>query len=465
MDAPTKRLVEYTSAFSESMITDAARDAALRHLVDSVACAIAGYNSTPGQIAARVAGSVPFDQGASIIGHTRRVAPDMAAFANTTMVRTYDWNDGMFAKGGGHPSDMIAALLAVGEVADSSPQDVLMAMVLAYELLGSLGDTTPLRAMEWDQGTFMSIAAALAMGRLRGLTDDQLGHAIAIVIVIGVPLFVTRVGALSMWKGSATAAAMRNAVFAVSVAAEGMTGPAEPFEGKSGLWEKVTGPFEPSLPANPGGPTVVEMSYMKQFPSELHSQAMIGFAPTIRAFAPVDDIVSLDIETYWHAWDSIAKGAVKWDPDTRETADHSLPYLLAVALVDGTVSLSSFTPERIADPALRPIMQKISVRENDEFTAQFRPPGMEIIGAPRMRVTVRTKSGHELVEDVTYPKGHSLNPMTSEDVDAKLDVACTGVIPDDRKEEIRSAWWNVEKAASIREPMTTLTDFPPSAHA
>jgi 2-methylcitrate dehydratase len=460
MDKTTAQLVDYTASFSESMISEAAREAAVRHLVDSVACAIAGYNSTPGRIATKVSSAVPSEAGALIIGSNHRVAPDMAAFANTTMVRTYDWNDGMFAKGGGHPSDMIGAILAVAEVAGSSPQDTLMAMVLAYELLGALGDTTPLRAMEWDQGTFMTMSAALAMGRLLGLTEEQLGHAVAFSIVTGVPLFVTRVGAISMWKGSATAAAMRTAVFAVSLAQAGMTGPAEPFAGKSGLWEKVTGEFDVSLPANPGGPTVVEMSYMKRYPSELHSQSMIGLAPRIVSLSPLDEIESIDIETYWHAWDSIGKGAVKWDPDTRETADHSLPYLLSVALVDGGVSLESFTPERIADPTLRPLMAKISVRENDEFTEQFRPPGMEIIGSPRMRATIRTRSGQEFVEEVTYHKGHSLNPMSADDINAKLDAACKGVIDEDRREKVRAAWWGVEEAASIREPIETLADFP-----
>src|SRR5262249_23581004 len=158
----------------------------------------------------------------------------------------------------------------------------------------------------WDQGTFMTTSATLAMGKLLGLSEEQLGHAVAFAIVPCVPLFVTRVGAISMWKGSATAAAMRSAIFAVQLAREGMTGPSEPFEGKSGLWEKVTGPFEVSLPANPGGPLVMEMSYMKRYPSELHSQALIGLAPTIAARAGnLDEVASMDIEVYWHAWDSI----------------------------------------------------------------------------------------------------------------------------------------------------------------
>jgi 2-methylcitrate dehydratase PrpD len=105
-------------------------------------------------------------------------------------------------------------------------------------------------------------------------------------------------------------------------------------------------------------------------------------------------------------------------------------------------------------------MNKISVRQNDEFTEQFRPPGMEIIGSPRMRVTIRTKSGDEFVREVTYHKGHSLNPMTVADIDAKLDAACRGVVDDDHKQRIRSAWWSFDDAETMSGPMDTLARFP-----
>jgi 2-methylcitrate dehydratase len=329
VDGITKQLVAYADDFRYSEVTPAVKDAAVKHLVDSIAVGIAGYDTEPARVAVRVARTVRADRPATVFGAGVSTTPEMAAFANATMIRGLDWNDGMLAQGGGHPSDMLSALFAVGETVAASGPQLLTAMVLAYEALGALGSSAPVRKLGWDQGTFMGAATALGLGHLLGLDPAQLANAVSLSVVPNVPLNVTRVGALSMWKGSATAAAVRNAVFATSLAQAGMTAPAEPFEGGSGLWQLVTGPFELNLPAYPGGKTVVEISHLKQFPAEAHSQALLRFLPTVLAFAPESDIESIEIETYWVAWDEIGSHPAKWDPKTRETADHSLPYLLA----------------------------------------------------------------------------------------------------------------------------------------
>jgi 2-methylcitrate dehydratase len=383
----------------------------------------------------------------------------MAAFANTIMIRAWDWNDGMLAKGGGHPSDMIAALLAIGETVHSSGVEMLVAMVLAYEILGSLGDLVPVRDLGWDQGTFMGVATSLGAGKLLGLDGSRLGHAVSLALVPNMPLRVTRTGTLSMWKGCATAAAVRNAVFAVRLAAEGMTGPDEPFEGKTGLWDQVTGQFQIQVPAYPDGKRVVQLSHMKQFPAETHSQAILGLVPKIRDWARVEEIEAIEIDIYWQAYHEIGSHPSKWDPQTRESADHSLPYLLAVALVDGTISLGSFLPERIADPALRPLMDKISVKENPEYTAMFRPTGSGIAGEPRAGIVVRKISGEQLSEVVAYAKGHSRNPMTRDDVNAKLDAAAQGVLSSEQSAFIRDQWWEVASIDDISSPIRSMVGF------
>ena len=243
-----------------------------------------------------------------------------------------------------------------------------------------------------------------------------------------------------------------------------MTGPEEPFEGKTGLWDQVTGPFEVPLPAYPDGSRVVELSFLKQFPSEAHSQALLGFMPTVREWTDVADIESIDIEIYWQAYHEIGSHPSKWDPQTRESADHSLPYLLSVALIDGGITLDSFLPERFLDPALRPFMQKIRVSENPEFTAGFRPPGASIVGAPKALITVRTVSGDELVREVTYAKGHPENPMSQAEIDAKFDAASADLVDDERRERIRQAWWNIPSAADVNDATTTMADeFAPTA--
>src|ERR1019366_6906291 len=177
------------------------------------------------------------------------------------------------------------------------------------------------------------------------------------------------VGALSHWKGCHSAMSVRNGVYAALLAREGMTGPAQPFEGRSGMWDKLTGPFkELRLPYSPDGQLAVENFRLKRYPAEGNAQALLQQAiPAIRGFAKVDDIASINIEMAFGAWQEIADPP-KWDPRNRETADHSMPYMVAVALTDGEVYLSSFTPKRyLEDASLRQLMQKITCQANPEF--------------------------------------------------------------------------------------------------
>jgi 2-methylcitrate dehydratase len=462
MDTTTARLVEFAHEFDDSRLTSSAIDAAVLRIVDSVACAVVGFGSDSGRIAVEAARGISSDAPATVFGAGLRTSTELAAFANTTMVRTYDWNDGMLAQGGGHPSDMIPAVIAVGESVHATGREVLLGIVLAYEILGSLGNAAPTRDKGFDQGTFMGVAAALGIGRMLGLTPAQLANAVSLAIVPHIPLRVNRTGLLSMWKGSATASAMHSAIFAVRLAQHGMTGPDEPFEGKTGVFDQTVGPFTPALPASDDGRLVVEISHMKQFPAETHGQALLGVMPKVRAWRPVEQIASIKIETYWQAYHEIAMHPSKWDPTTRETADHSMPYLLSVALVDGGIDVrKSFTPARISDPALRPIMQKISASEDPELTAGFRPPGSGISGEPRMRLIVTADDGERMIEEVGYHRGHYLNPMSRDDVDAKLDAASVGVLRSERREAIRDAWWGVADVDDIGTPMAASADFGP----
>jgi 2-methylcitrate dehydratase len=435
----------------------------LNHLVDTVAVAIAGHDSAQARIAARVAGTVRSDRPATVIGFGIRTSPDLAAFANTIMVRTYDWNDGMQARGGGHPSDMTPGVLAVGEVAHASGMDVLVAMALAYELLGGMGAEVPIGELGYDQGTLMGVATALAAGKLLGLDTGQLANAASLALVPNVPLGVSRWGALSMMKGCATAFAVRGGVFAAILAGEGLTSASEPFEGIYGLHHQ-TGPFQPRLPVLPGGPKVVEMSHQKPIPAETQALALLELVPSILQFTPVEEIESIVVDLPDHAAEHIGDPP-KYDPRTRETADHSLPYMLAVALVDGAITLDSYRPERFLDPALRPLMRKVLIRPDEELSKQRQT---ELYGVTRpapARILVRTTSGREFTERVAYYRGHFKNPMTRHDIDAKLDVICDRRLPIEQRERIRSAWWSVPESDDIAKTMETLLAFGPGRGA
>jgi 2-methylcitrate dehydratase len=459
MDRTTETLVDFAIDRWKNGFPDSAMQASVNRMTDAAACAIAGYQTPPAQVAIRVASTVESTRPVTVFGAGLRSAAPYAVFANTTMVRTLDWNDGMLAPGGGHPSDMIPAVLAAGEQVDASGEEVVRAVVIAYESLGSLGWTVDRVKLGLDQGLFMGAATAVAVGLVHGLDRDQLGHAVALSIVPSIPLMATRRGALSMWKGAATADTTMHATTMVAYAQQGMTGPVEPFDGAMGVKDILTGEFELRIPAYDDGPYIVQIAHQKMVPAESHAQATVAYASEIRSRASVDKIERIDIEAYETLVAAIGRHASVWNPQNRETADHSLPYLLSVALHDGAVTQASFTPERIADPALRPFMQRIHITERPEFTAQYRPPGSEIAGSPRVRITVTLKSGDTFATELTYPRGHVRNPMTGDDIDAKWDRICAGTIPDSMRDSIRSAWWDVRSADSIRRVVDATADF------
>jgi 2-methylcitrate dehydratase len=456
VDKTTERIVDYALGYSESDLAEPVMTSTLNHVVDAIAVAIAGTTAEPARIAARLASTSRAEPGATVIGSGLGMAPDLAAFANSVMVRTYDWNDGMQAKGGGHPSDMIPGLMAAGEISHATGLDFLVATTLAYELLGGLG--VSIDRANFDQGLFIGVATAVAAGRLLGLDRAQLGETVSLAITTALPLGVHRWGELSMMKGASTAFAVRNGLFCALLARDGFTSAPAPIEGYYGLWDAI-GKFEPQLPVVPGGPSVMEMAHQKPIPAESQVLGLLDLVPQIRAWAPIEEIESIDITLSERALRHVADPP-KYDPQTRETADHSLPYMLAVALVDGDISLDSYLPERFTDPALRPIMAKIHATASDEFS-DIRKQFDGVTRAHPVRAVFRTRSGETRTEEVRYHKGHLKDPMTQADVDVKFDKACRGVVDGDQKERIRKAWWSVQDAADVAEPIALLARFEP----
>ena len=261
------------------------------------------------------------------------------------MVRYLDCNDSYFSPGGGHPSDMIPAALALADSLDADGRTVITAIALAYEVFCRIADQVP--DNQWDQGIFSVIGSACAAGKVLGLDEEQMGHAISLAAVPNVPLRVTRMGELSMWKGCAAAAATRSGIFAAQLAAEGMTGPFEPFEGRKGLWEQAIG-YDVEIEAMGGedAPFRISDTIFKFYPSQIHTQAPIDLAIQLHDRVQIDEIASIKIQSYQSAVSSASTEPEKWDPQTRETADHSIPFLTAVGLRDGAVTPATFAPDR-----------------------------------------------------------------------------------------------------------------------
>lgn len=442
MDKTTRMLAQYVSSLTFDEFSASAQHQTKRRLIDAIGCGIGGYSSEPAGIARAMAAEQSGQPSARILGSGARTSMEMAAFANTVMVRYLDCNDTYVSKGSGHPSDMIPACLAVADARSASGRDTLLAIAAAYEVFTALADVVGLRDLGWDQGVFVVLGSAAGAAKLLGLTSGQTADALAIAITSSIPTRQTRAGELSMWKGCATAAAVRAGVFSALLAHKGMTGPTAAFEGKHGLWEQVTGPFELRALGGAGVQFGIERTNLKVFPSEYHSQAPLWLALDLRAKVRVEDIAAIDVETYYTAYSEIGSEPEKWEPKTRETADHSLPYLLAVGLTDGRINAASFSDERIHDPAVRSLMQRIRVSENKEFTSEF--PAKLVT-----RIEVTTRSGQKLVETASYPKGHAKNPLNDADLESKFAGLTQDMLPPPRRDALMSALWDIDQAQDI----------------
>jgi 2-methylcitrate dehydratase len=249
-----------------------------------------------------------------------------------------------------------------------------------------------------------------------------------------------------MWKGCATAAAVRTGLFAAELAADGMTGPGDPFEARDGLWHHLA--IEAPLWGPFGGgaePFRITSTTFKAYPAVVHTQGPIGLMLELRQQIAAKDVASVHVATYGEAVRRTAAETQKWDPETRETADHSMPYLIAVALQDGAITPATFAPARIKDAALRPIIKKLTVVEDPDFTRRYPVESCS-------RVEVTTTDGRRLTAETSHPKGNYRNPLTDADVEKKFYGLASTALEAARSERVLAEAWNLEKAATI-EPL------------
>jgi 2-methylcitrate dehydratase len=441
MDPTTEYLSDYACSLTYEDLSQDAIHQVKRTLVDSLGCAVGAFDSEPASIARRMASRVQGNPPARILGATQETSADLAAFANTVLIRYLDCNDAYAARGTGHPSDMIPGVLAMADGHRMDGRAVIAAITAAYEVFCRLADEVPLKG--WDQGMFAAIGATCGAGMILGLDRKGMGNAISIAISTGVPLGVTRIGELSMWKGCATAAAVRTAVFAVELAAEGMTGPDNPFEGRDGLWQHL-GVEAPKWEGLRGRdrPFRIARTSFKAYPSVIHTQGPIGLVLELRQQIGTAEIDSVHVATYGEAVRRTATEAEKWNPETRETADHSLPYLVAAAFQDGEVTPATFAPSRIQDSALRPLIKKLKVVEEPEFTRRYPAESCT-------RIEVTTTDGRRVVAEKRHPKGHYRNPLTDGEVEGKFRGLASGALGAQGCDRVLAEVWDLENAATL----------------
>jgi len=428
---------------------------AKRLVVDSLGVAIGALNEEPCRIARGVAREYSAKAGATVFGTAHIAPPDWAAFANGCCVRYFDYNDTYLSKEPAHPSDNIPAALAAAESIGATGRDLIPAIVLGYEVQCRLADAASIRARGWDHVTYGAFSTALAAGKLFKLDAKRMRHAVGIAGVASAALRQSRVGELSHWKGVAFANAARHGVYAAVLARAGMTGPAPIFEGEKGFEKLVSGPLtlagpfaDPPQAQRSDADYMIRQSCIKFYPAEYHAQSAVAAALEIRQKLQITDaaaqIESVKIESHDAAVDIIGSEPEKWRPTHRETADHSLPYMVAVALADGELTSRQFDPAHIGDAKLIEFVQRVTVVRNAELSAMY-PQAVANI------VHVRRKDGREATVRIDYPPGHARNRLPDNGVEAKYHAVADPVLGKSRADKVLAWAWKLDEQKDLRE--------------
>jgi 2-methylcitrate dehydratase len=433
MDDTTAKIVKFVHSYNESDMTPSVVRAINRTMVDSMAAAIAGFEEEAVRVAARCARLYPAGkEKCTVFGYGFSSTPEHATFVNSAMVRLVDFNDTP------HNSNLIPAALAIGEALHSTGPQVMAAIAIGYEVMSVGGE---------------SVAPAMAVGKLMGLDEDRLANAVTLALTPHVALN-KGVGAMSMWKGCRSAEATKCGVWAAVLAREGMTGPPQPFEGRGGLWySQGRQGRDFGLPAQQK--MAIERGVNKRFPSDQMTQQTVALVPQMRAWAKPDEIASIDYYLTFGNWEEVGD-APKWDPRNRDTADHSLPYVLARNLIDGDSFLDKFSEDKypFKDPVVKTLIDKINLYPVNQWQ-----------GNGTARIVIRKKNGEERYWDT---HNGSRNPgdmdaypqMSDDDITNKFKRVCAyRHVTEAQRDRALAQWWDLKSIKDIAEPMRTMASF------
>jgi len=419
---------------------------AKRRIIDALGCAIGAYGEAPVRIARRVATESRSRRPATLLGSKEGAPVELATFVNGFMVRYFDFNDTYLSKEPAHPSDNLGATLSVSDAESRSGRDLILSTVLAYEIQSRLCDAADIRHRGWDHVNYGLVSTALAGSRLMGSSKAKAAQAVNIALNAHIAMRQVRAGELSMWKGASFANAARNGVFAALLAREGMTGPAPIFEGEMGFFKQVSGSFELDIGSfgGRGGEFVIGRTYIKYWPAEYHSQSAIWAALELRKeIEDVGEVESVLIESHEAGYTILGRDPEKWRPSTKETADHSLPYIVGMALLEGRVTNATYSQARFMDRENLEFVRKISVREDPSLTALYPDRGMA------NRITVVLKDGRRLTREVVIPRGHPANPMTDGEIEEKFIRLTRRYLGNKRTKRVLEKLWALEECKDL----------------
>ncbi len=438
-DLVTWRLAEWASRLTYDDLSPAAVGAAKLFLFDSFGCALGGSQQEDVQLAldhSRQMGGAPL---CTCFVSGFRTSPVDAAFLNALMIRAMDYNDIYWKQDPSHPSDIIPAALSICELRGLGGRDLILGTVIGHELEMRFCEAASpgIREYGWHHATLTAFVSPVVAGRLLGMQAQQIQQAIGISASHSCSLGAVTAGKLTNMKNTVDPMATRAGVEAALLAERGYSGPEHIIDGKEGLTHVFGHDWDLSrltkaLPTDPAAHYRILDCGMKSFPIEALSHAPLTAMMKIVREHKVDpaDIAEIRVEVIARAADILGDPA-KYRPTSKETADHSLPYSLAVGLADGMVTPLQFTQERINDPALPAIMDKIKVLANEEFEKLF--PEYQ-----PSRVTLILDSGAEFQQRVDVPKGDPRDPMTEQEIAVKFTALGGDVIGSDTCDKLRT---------------------------
>jgi 2-methylcitrate dehydratase len=451
-----QRLADYSIGLKFENLPAEVVHEAKRVVIDSLGVAIGALHQEPCRIARSVASEYSAKLGATVFGTRHVVPPDWAAFANGCCVRYFDYNDTYLSKEPAHPSDNITAALAAAESVGAGGRELITAIVLGYEVQCRFADAVSIRARGWDHVTYGAFSTAVAASKVFGLDAAKTAHAIGIAGVTSAALRQSRVGHLSHWKGVAFANAARHGVYSAVLARAGMTGPAPIFEGEMGFEKlvsggpmRVDGPFaDPPQPQKSESDYMIRRSCIKFYPAEYHAQSAVAAALELRKelqlSAGAPEVESVLVESHDASVDIIGSDPAKWHPTERETADHSLPYMVAAALADGMLTDQQFEPSRIVEPKLVELVQRVKVVRNKELSAMYP-------GAVANIVHVVRRDGRKGTKRIDYPPGHAKNRLPDSGIESKYHTLTEPIIGKNRAEQVLQWAWQLDRVSNLRD--------------
>ena len=446
-------LTSYAMKLNYGSLSDDAIHATKVRVIDTLGGLVGGFPYEPCRITRNFAAKVACSDGATILGTQMKSTLDLAAFANATAARFAEANDGYHMPGAlpGHPSDVITPILGVAEHVNADGRMFIAAVALAYEVYLRLADVVDIPG--FDYTNFGCLGVAMAASKLLGLNSEQMSNSISMAIVPHNILFQVRLGEMSHWKAVAAGEAGRAGVFAALLAQDNLQGPHLPFEGKNGWCNYISKkPFALDRLGGHGTAYRIQDSLIKLRTCCATTISSALAAEKIAPLKNVMEVKKITVETYGRAKDRMGTFDYLWHPDSREIADHSIPYVTAAALLDGTITPRSFDDARLWNAELRALMQKIEVVANDEFTAAYERHPVQ----HRTRVTVVTASGERLVGETGGEMGDLSDHKSDAQIEEKFRGLTEDVLSAKRSSAILDQLWHLEELGNVAKIPPTL---------